>query len=331
MSAHIRWGLAGVFLSTWLIALVKPAAAQVSVTSAVPNSAPQGTVNLIVKIGGSGFKRGASSSFLVTGTTNPGGITVNSTTFVRNSEVDANITITADATVSGFDVLVTSGGRTGKGTDLFAVLSCNGTCPSAGGSSATLLINANQDVLGDGLGTTPNDPDLYVDFLLPPPNDACVSGSVNADGFTVFYLDRQLSDGSFCNTDPTVLGSSPARTYLLYLDNSAGACDQLAASVNTAGYCTVAADVGGYQRIALGGPFASKPSSSLRFAFDHDGSRWSVIPDKAATVQSPDSNTRVITSPRGATATLNLVGPNGPTPVTGSFPFTYSLTVKRSQ
>jgi len=103
-------------------ALALPAAAQVQVTSANPNNAPQGTTNLIVKIGGNGFKKGATSTFYVTGTTNSGGITVNSTAFVSSTEVDANLTISSTASISGFDIYVTSGGRTGKGTDLFAVV-----------------------------------------------------------------------------------------------------------------------------------------------------------------------------------------------------------------
>jgi hypothetical protein len=109
-------------LGSWAV----PASAQsLQVTSANPNNAPQGSTNLIVKIGGSGFKnKGNSAAFYVTGsTTDTGGITVNSTSFVSSSEVDANITVSSTATLSGFDIYVTSGGRTGKGTDLFTVTS----------------------------------------------------------------------------------------------------------------------------------------------------------------------------------------------------------------
>jgi len=97
--------------------------AQIQVNSANPSAAPQGTINLNVAISGSGFKKGAKAQWFVTGTTNPGGITVNSTTFNSAGQVTANITIASDAVISGFDIAVTNtDGRTGKGTDKFAVL-----------------------------------------------------------------------------------------------------------------------------------------------------------------------------------------------------------------
>ena len=97
--------------------------AQIQVNSANPSAAPQGTTNLNVAISGSGFKKGANAKWFVTGTTNPGGVTVTSTTFNNAGQVTANITISSDAVVSGFDIAVTNtDGRTGKGTDKFAVL-----------------------------------------------------------------------------------------------------------------------------------------------------------------------------------------------------------------
>ncbi len=110
-------------LLTFLLALgAFPSAAQVQVTSTSPDAAPQGTTNLNVTISGSGFKKGAKAQWFVTGTTNPGGVTVNSTTFNGSSSLTANITIASGATLSGFDVLViNTDGRTGKGTDAFTV------------------------------------------------------------------------------------------------------------------------------------------------------------------------------------------------------------------
>jgi uncharacterized delta-60 repeat protein len=97
-------------------------AAQIAVTSAVPNSTTQGTTNLDVVVHGNGFKKGAKVHWFVTGTTNPGGVTVNSTTFNNSGQLTANITVAADAVVSGFDIQVmNTDGRTGKGTELFAV------------------------------------------------------------------------------------------------------------------------------------------------------------------------------------------------------------------
>jgi hypothetical protein len=96
--------------------------AQIQVDSATPNAAPQGTVTLDVAITGNGFKKGATAQWFITGTTNPGGVTVNSTTFKGSTQLTANITVAADATISGFDIVVkNTDGRTGKGTDKFAV------------------------------------------------------------------------------------------------------------------------------------------------------------------------------------------------------------------
>jgi hypothetical protein len=104
-----------------------PLAAQsLQVNSASPNAAAQGTINLDVAIGGSGFKHGAKSQWFVSGTTNPGGVTVNSTTFVNSNQLTANITVADTATITSFDVLVqNTDGRTGKGTGLFSVLNKN--------------------------------------------------------------------------------------------------------------------------------------------------------------------------------------------------------------
>jgi hypothetical protein len=97
-------------------------AQDIEVTSADPPSAEQGTINLNVAIKGKGFDRSAKARFFLTGTTNPGGITVNSTRFVNSTELEANIDVAEDAVVSSFDIMVTaSRGRTGKGTELFSV------------------------------------------------------------------------------------------------------------------------------------------------------------------------------------------------------------------
>jgi uncharacterized delta-60 repeat protein len=105
----------------------------VQVTAADPMSADQGTVNLNVKVNGKGFKNGARAQWFVTGTTNPGGVTVNSTTFVSSTELTANITVDDAATIADFDIQVlNSDGRGGKGTELFKVTAkqAHTQCPS---------------------------------------------------------------------------------------------------------------------------------------------------------------------------------------------------------
>ena len=117
--------------------------AQIQVNSANPGAAPQGSTNLNVAISGSGFKKGAKAQWFVTGTTNPGGVTVNSTAFNNPGQVTANITVASDAVISGFDITVTNtDGRTGKGTDKFAV-TAKGTplgCSSVGTPSGFTLV-----------------------------------------------------------------------------------------------------------------------------------------------------------------------------------------------
>ena len=136
--------LSTLFLVIFLASVAaKPATAQIQVNSANPSAAPQGTVNLNVTIAGSGFKKGATAQWFLTGTTNPGGVTVNSTTFGGTSSLTANITVAADAVISGFDIVVTNtDGRTGKGTDKFAV-TAKGTpigCTTSGTPSGFTLV-----------------------------------------------------------------------------------------------------------------------------------------------------------------------------------------------
>lgn len=108
--------------ATFVVLCAASAGAQIQVNSTSPNSAAQGTINLDITVSGSGFKSGAQAQWFVTGTTNPGGVTVNSTAFVNSSQLTANITVSSTATISGYDIQVkNSNGRTGKGTDLFAV------------------------------------------------------------------------------------------------------------------------------------------------------------------------------------------------------------------
>jgi len=110
-----------IVLATW-VSPPSHAQGQVQVTAADPFVAEQGTVNLNVKVTGKGFKNGAKAKWFVTGTTDTGGVTVNSTTFVSSAELTANITVADTATIANFDIQVLNAdGRGGKGTELFAV------------------------------------------------------------------------------------------------------------------------------------------------------------------------------------------------------------------
>jgi hypothetical protein len=67
--------------------------AQVMVTAADPSAAPQGTLSLDVTITGNGFDSTAQVDFLVTGTTNPGGITVRKVSVKGSKRLVATIVL----------------------------------------------------------------------------------------------------------------------------------------------------------------------------------------------------------------------------------------------
>ena len=128
------------------------AQSQVLVTSADPASAPQGTISLDVTVNGNGFDSTAAVNFLVTGTTNPGGITVKKVAVRGSKKLIATIEIAATAVVTNFDIEVQlSGGRKGKGTSLFAVLSKPNSDPCAVGASISrrLPSEISRQVEGD--------------------------------------------------------------------------------------------------------------------------------------------------------------------------------------
>src|SRR5207237_252638 len=140
-------------LGTFLVAGSVSATAQIQVASTNPSAAPQGTINLDIAITGNGFKKGAVAQWFVTGTTNPGGVTVNSTAFKGATQLTANITVASDAVISGFDIVVRNAdGRTGKGTDRFAVTQ-KGTpigCTTSGTPSGFTLVSMLNPVQPNG-------------------------------------------------------------------------------------------------------------------------------------------------------------------------------------
>lgn len=148
-------------LSIAITLLATSAGAQISVTSALPNAATQGTINLDVTVGGKGFKSGAKAQWFISGTTNPGGVTVNSTAFVNSNTLKANITVSGTAYVGGFDIVVmNTDGRSGKGTELFAVQS-KGTCNDIPMQLIVIpQMRGQGGISGDGLAiyNNPNDP-----------------------------------------------------------------------------------------------------------------------------------------------------------------------------
>ena len=112
------------FLSLLVLGLapIGAAVAQIKVTAAMPASAVQGTISLDVVVSGSGFNSSAKVQYFVTGTTNPGGITVKKVVYRNSNELVTTVDVADMAVLANFDIQVTlSNGRKGKGTTLFSV------------------------------------------------------------------------------------------------------------------------------------------------------------------------------------------------------------------
>ena len=180
---------------------------QVQVTAADPAAAEQGTVNLNVRVTGKGFKNGARAQWFVTGTTNPGGVTVNSTTFVSSTELTANITVDDAATIANFDIQVlNSDGRGGKGTELFAVTTKGQGQTSCGADVINLSVSVFKYTDATNTTTYNLQPDLVYADGSPVPY---VTGgkSKTSSILAKFQIDN-------CTYDFTLsLGSSRYLTY----------------------------------------------------------------------------------------------------------------------
>jgi hypothetical protein len=198
-----RYSSAVMFVLLVVASGALPAAGQIQVDSANPSAAPEGTTNLSVVITGNGFKKGATAQWFVTGTTNPGGVTVNSTTFKSPTQITANITVAPDAVINGFDIVVRNAdGRTGKGTDKFAVtqkgtpIGCSTTGTPSGFSLVTVLnpVQPNGAALiktlffGNAMRVRPVDlnRDGVVDSLVIFVTSGAVSGG--SEGTYVLFL-----------------------------------------------------------------------------------------------------------------------------------------------
>jgi len=226
--ATIRPSVLLLSLCITLVLLPNPVSAQISVTSATPNSATQGTVNLNVTVGGKGFQAGAKAQWFISGTSNPGGVTVNSTAFVNSTTLTANITVSSTAYVGNFDIVVkNTTGRTGKGSELFAVKSAPGQCTDP----SLQLIVAPQTIgqggiSGDGLSIYNN------------PNNASDpfnGGTLYQDGVGGVYAEFQLCSG----TNDFVLNlrstSSPVRYLNLDFSVELASADTADGAVDLAG------------------------------------------------------------------------------------------------
>jgi hypothetical protein len=201
-------------MSASVLALVlglnsRPATAQVTVTTATPNNAPQGTNSLNVTVAGDGFERGAKATWFVSGTTNTGGVTVNSTTFVGSSQVVANITIAGNATLGGFDIAVTNAnGRTGVGSDSFTVNPEAVT--SFVGIGNNFTIQGDGSAVNSGASTYENTPETSSTTSNTSQSTCIIMSLLPND----WYLRLNSSSGRNIHLTFQALGSSPNESAL---------------------------------------------------------------------------------------------------------------------
>ena len=148
------------------------------VEGAVPSEAPQNTT-LVVRVLGKNFDDGSKVRFLLNGkpTKNIG---TNSTRFVNEGELEANITIALDAATVDYDIEVTtSKKRRGIGTELFNVKS-----GKPGGANV-------MGTLGLASGMTATDFDVFI------VHDRDTKLAVNnTDLMHVIRMDFKKADGS---------------------------------------------------------------------------------------------------------------------------------------
>ena len=123
-----------------------------AVSSASPAYSHRDTT-LNVRVLGSGFATGATAEWALGGVTNPAKIRTNSTQFVSSSELVANITVSADADLALWDVVVTLlGGKRGVGTEMFEVTTATiiggGMGGYVGGTSDQVSVAGYGDLSG---------------------------------------------------------------------------------------------------------------------------------------------------------------------------------------
>lgn len=154
----------------------------VSIGSVVPAQGPRDTT-LDVQINGSGFDNTSQATLPLHGVVDPR-VHVNSTRYVKSTQVVANVTISADAVLDSYDVVVAlASGKKGIGTEAFVVVL---KAETLAGGYHVRAIGPTGDAVGDAVN--------------PNPTSTC-SGSVG----TVWRVDGTritLPVGSNCSGGP---------------------------------------------------------------------------------------------------------------------------------
>jgi hypothetical protein len=161
----------------------------VTVTTVIPSEAPR-SVTLDVQINGSGFDKGSKVTMPLRGVDDPR-VRINSTRYVKSTQVIASVTISSDAELAGYDVVVTTtSGKKGIGTEAFVVVILPEVL--AGGYHVN-DVNTSGDAIGDV--TNPR----YPQSCATP----ALQGLWRADGTRV-----TLPMNGYCGGSPQAINSS---------------------------------------------------------------------------------------------------------------------------
>jgi hypothetical protein len=121
------------------------------VSSVLPSDASRDTT-IDIQVNGSGFDKGSIVALQRDGVSDAR-VRVNSTRYVKASQLVANVTIAADAITDRYDVAVTTaGGKKGIGTEMFEVTA--DPTILEGGTHA-IAVNENGDAVGNGTSNAP--------------------------------------------------------------------------------------------------------------------------------------------------------------------------------
>ncbi|MDH5284766.1 MAG: hypothetical protein OEW80_12875 [Gemmatimonadota bacterium] len=218
-----------------------------TVTSTNPPYGHQGDAGLVVGITGSGFAPGAVATWERNGSPDPK-VTVNSTRYISSTQLEANITIAADATISLYDVAVTAGGKKGIGTERFEV------------STAIAILGAG---LARGVNNTGEITGRDPVYLWSPSTglDTIATGGagwgVSEDGQTVV---GGLGNGSVTGTIPMVWTRNGSGWAATSLPRSSGAKAGNAQAVASNPSTNSATAIGGVETFVLkGNSFRREP------------------------------------------------------------------------
>jgi hypothetical protein len=336
MTSHCRTRVASSFLYVLLGVAMLPlfagaASAQIQVTSANPPAAAQGTMNLNVTVTGKGFKKGAQAQWFVTGTTSPGGVTVNSTAFVSSTQLTANITVSDTAVIANFDILVAnSDGRIGKGTELFSV-TANGSATGSSLTQARVTMNdsfsGTPNLTSDGNAYShPSLGPIYLDYRLANP-DPCVTATVNDTGLFMFYAAWRQDLGDACNDSIT---AGQRRTFFIRFSDS-GVCDLfgLLADFQLNGSCTLKTETS--PRIRADDLFSqSKTETAVEVMFRLANVSYTLQTDAPVPIVVLDTATRQLTYMGTATLKTISSAPQRPQTIARNLSLVFEITAQRA-